>query len=131
MQPFSTSGELMVDWFCMNESLDEDVARLARAKRLIYRRQPKQRVGVRRDYRTYYDAELIELVYQTWGRELALYGYDFDGPTGNGLLTGRVSKAVKRGVRYTWADDTLTVDPSLGWTLKTTNPANPQLARCA
>jgi len=118
MQPFSTTGELMVDWFCRNETLDDDFASLAKAKRLIYRKQPKQRVGERRDYRSYYDDKLIDLVYQTWGRELSLFGYSFDGPTNDGLLVGAVPRRVKQAVRYTWSNDTLTVDPALGWSPK-------------
>lgn len=115
MQAFSSSGELMVDWFCKNETLNKDLSSLARARRLIYRAQPRQRVGKHRDYRSYYSDTLIDLVYRTWGRELSLYGYGFDGPTGDALLNGPVPRRVKRAVRYTWADDQLKIDPALGW----------------
>ena len=131
MQAFSSSGALMVDWVCKNESLDDDLRQLASAKRLAYHQRPKQRVGKRRDYRSYYSDTLIDLVYQTWGRELALYGYHFDGPTSDGLLVGAVSKQVKQAVRYTWADDQLSIDPKVGWTANAPKPANHPLPQCA
>lgn len=117
MQAFSSSGALSVDWFCRTEQLDKGLEELAHAKRLIYRRQPKQRVGERKDYRAYYDDKLISLVYETWGRELSLYGYDFDGPRDNAHLLGPVPKRIKKAVRYTWADDKLTIDHALDWSI--------------
>jgi hypothetical protein len=38
-----------------------------------------QRVSVKRDYRLFYTDKLIDLVYQTWAREMGLFGFDFDG----------------------------------------------------
>lgn len=131
MQAFSSSGDLMVDWFCRNESLHDDLTQLAKAKRLAYTQRPKQRVGKRRDYRTYYDDRLVDLVYQTWGRELALYGYGFDGPNDDALLHGPIDASTRRAVRYTWHDDTMTIAAELDWSATPHATRDQALAHCA
>ena len=41
---------------------------------------PHENKSVHRDYRSYYDNELRELVSRFCARDLELFGYDFDGP---------------------------------------------------
>ena len=109
-QLFSDAGEFVCDWVCRNETLDADLAKLASSVGAQYTQGPRQRVGKHDDYRTYYTPELIRLVETTWGRELALYGYDFDGVRdGAGSLVGPIEPAQREAVRYDWAADVLAV----------------------
>lgn len=80
-QLFAESGRFLPNWVCRSESLDKELAELCAAWGLRYRKSAPQRVstGRKRDYRYYYNDELCELVSKTWGRELAMYGYSFDG----------------------------------------------------
>ncbi|MEM7682288.1 MAG: hypothetical protein AAF288_10070 [Planctomycetota bacterium] len=116
-QLFDSDGALVVDWVCRNESLDDDLAALAKRRGLVHHKRDKQRVGSarRRDYRTYYDDTLIDLVERTWGRELDLYGYAFtpgsmvrplEGEPAR-LWRGATDKA-RQSVRYRWDRDELT-----------------------
>jgi hypothetical protein len=112
-QLFCSDGRLVVDWLNRNDSLDADLAALASRMKLTYRQQPKQRVGNRKDYREYYTPELVDLVYQTWGRELRLFGHDFDGATdAPGVLYRAIDRNTRARIRYTWADDALHFDGS-------------------
>lgn len=118
-QLFDSGGVLVADWICKNESLDDDLVALAKRRGLMHQRRAKQRVGSarRRDYRTYYDDALVELVERTWGRELDLYGYGFAPGSlvrpGQGeaprLWRGVPSEA-KRALRYWWDQDVLSRD---------------------
>ena len=71
-------------------------------------------MGDVKDYRSYYNDALIDLVKSTWGREMSLYGYDFEGAASSIPILGReVSSDIKRGVFYDWFSDTLTVNGSV------------------
>jgi hypothetical protein len=51
---------------------------------------------------------LIEIVYRTWGRELDLFGYDFDGiKPGPNSYYQAVSVESKNQVKYFWESDKL------------------------
>lgn len=104
---FSYHGDLIVDWINRTETLDEDLKALAKYRHLIYSRKRKQRVGTRdRDYRSYYNDDLIDLVYKTWGRELKLFGYTFEGlNTEKAVLKRKIKVAQKRNVKYFWESD--------------------------
>jgi hypothetical protein len=72
---------------------------------------PRQRVQKHRDYRTYYNDGLRELVETTWARELRLFGYDFDGHHPElASLTGHLADERRRRYVYLWAEDRLLVD---------------------
>lgn len=108
---FSSGGSLMVDWLNRTNTLDQDLARLAEKKGLIYRRKEKQRVGKNKDYRQYYNDELIDLVEKTWSRELRLFGFSFEeNDTTTGRLGREISPEDKAAVSYRWDKDELIVD---------------------
>ena len=110
-QLFCNNGEMVVDWFNRTESLDDDLTELASQAGKQFQRRDKQRVGAHEDYRKYYTDALIDLVNKTWGRELRLLGYRFDGTedTSEGLYRV-VEPDRKSRIRYFWDDDRLTID---------------------
>lgn len=109
---FSYHGDLIVDWINRTETLDGDLKALAIYKHLSYSRKGKQRVGVRdRDYKSYYNDKLIELVYKTWGRELELFGYTFEGLNiQKAVLKRKIEVSQKRNIKYFWKDDKLLIN---------------------
>lgn len=110
-QIFSDSGRLVVDYLARNESLDDDLKAFSGELGLNYVRKPRQRVGGMDDYRSYYTDSLIDLVTQTWGRELRLFGYDFGGmQAGSALIKRRIDSITKRRIKYFWIDDRLIID---------------------
>ena len=110
-QVFSDNGDLVTDWLLRNETLDGDLEMLSRELGLTYHRKDRQRLGIHDDYRTYYDDSLVELVRRTWGRELDLLGYTFDGLAPSTALLGRqIEKGTKSRVKYLWESDRLFVD---------------------
>ncbi len=109
-QLFCNNGQLIVDWINRNETLDADLEILAGMHNRPYTKREKQRVGHETDYRTYYTDELIEIVYKTWGRELDLFGYDFDGvKPGSNSYYQAVNVESKNRVKYFWESDKLIV----------------------
>ena len=113
-QLFCSNGQLVSDWINRMESLDDDLAALAAMAEVIHNPRPKQRVGKRRDYRQYYTDSLVELVYETWGRELKLFGYDFEHPeSSSGLLSRDIDPQTKEGILYSWSEDQLSVNGEL------------------
>jgi hypothetical protein len=113
-QLFCDNGELIVDWLNRTETLDEDLEALAEYLRINYRKGSRQRVGEHQDYRSYYNDSLIELVYQTWGRELRLFGYNFEGfDITSAILKRKIDKRIKKMVTYDWATDSLVVQNQL------------------
>jgi hypothetical protein len=110
-QLFSNNGYLVADWINRTETLDEDLKELASKSNLPYNPSMKQRVGHKTDYREYYTESLIDLVYETWGRELRLFGYDFDGiKTSSNALYRWVSESEKENIHYLWDEDKLSID---------------------
>jgi len=66
---------------------------------------------MRKEYRVYYSDELIDLVYQTWGAELSLFGYDFEGSyPDRAILPKVINSTLRDRVHYNWAIDELTID---------------------
>jgi hypothetical protein len=56
----------------------------------------------------------VELVYETWGRELKLFGYDFENPeSSSGLLSREIDTKMKKSIWYSWSDDQLSVNGEL------------------
>ena len=108
-QLFSSDGELIVNWINRNEILDDDLSQLAAHVNVSYIQQTRKRVARDDDYRTYYTTDLIQLVSDTWGRELGLFGYDFDGLNDNykDKLYHHVEDSQKQKIQYFWETDTL------------------------
>ena len=68
-------------------------------------------MGKHNDYRTYYTDSLIDLVAETWGRELKLFGYTFDGlDVSMAILKKFVDKETQMRIHYSWKTDKLLID---------------------
>lgn len=107
-QLFSSGGRLVTDWLNRTHTLDDDLAALAKYKGLIFRRRAPQRVGNRKDYRSYYTDSLVDLVYQTWGQELSLFGFGFESSSlEKAVLKQRISGNQKNTIKYDWASNRL------------------------
>ena len=100
----------MPDWVARQETLDDDLREMTEFLGLDYHRREPQRVEKHDDYRKYYDDSLIDLVYQTWGRELDLFGYNFDQvDISSALLGNHVDETIKKSIHYDWSTDKLDV----------------------
>jgi len=109
-QMFASDADLIVDWIARTETLDQDLSAIARRLGVRYARKPRQRVGVRRDYRSYYDDGLIDLVSSIWSREMELFGYHFEGWNDqDAILIGKVPRARKKTVHYDIRRDEMTI----------------------
>ena len=74
------SGLSVVDWINCTATLDRDLHAMAQHLGFDFHNGQPQRVGPRSDYRTHYTDALVEIVSRTWGRELELFGFEFDHP---------------------------------------------------
>jgi len=116
-QMWTSDGEFLPRWINRIETLDDDAEAMAHELGCRFRRRERARVGERdRDYRAYYDDTTREIVERTWRRELKLFGYGFDGPTGetltgddNSEMSRRLDPPFRDNLRYVWATDTLTL----------------------
>jgi len=110
-QLFSSGGDLIVDWLNRNETLDEDLERMADKLKMNYQKKERQRVGGLTDFRRYYTDELIDIVYKIWGRELRLFGYSFDNcDLDKAILKQEISREQKSGIKYSWEKDKLIIN---------------------
>lgn len=110
-QLFADNGSLVVDWINRTETLDQDLEMLAKKISLPFHQRPKQRLGEHKDYRSYYTDGLFDLVSNTWGRELRLFGFSFDGiDLDEAVLKNMISSDEKNSVEYHWSKDLLVVD---------------------
>ena len=109
-QLFSSGGDLIVDRLNRSETLDDDLAEMAGSMKIRYRRSPRQRVGGQNDYRQYYTDALTDLVSDTWGRELRLFGYDFDSyDLDHAIMKKDISPEQKSEIMYSWKEDRLVI----------------------
>ena len=113
---FSEDGELIVNWLCRTERLDEDLGELARYAGCTYTPCRRQRVGRHEDYRNYYTDDLIDLVSETWGLELQLFGYDFDGPRDDiAILPRQIHEELRASIRYHWETNHASIPGQQRW----------------
>ena len=103
-QLFNLDGELMIDYLCRQETLDNDLRYLANRFKVYYKRSKPKRVTNHKHYKSYYNKRLIGLVEKTWGRELDLYGYSFNGMN---LRKAKIKKEVTKIAQYFWDSDKL------------------------
>lgn len=109
-QLFSSKGQFVVDWLNRNETLDQDLSDFAREFGFLFIRQPKQRVGNGGNYKKYYTDSLIELVQETWGRELKLFGYSFDEMNiSDAIIKRRIDNKSELDIQYDLNQDKLTI----------------------
>ncbi len=112
-QLFTDNGEFLPDWLNRTHSLDEDLAHFAKEFGVGYAGQASQRIGRKgkeKDYRTYYTDKLVSLVYETWKRELNLYGFEFETlENDKGLVGRKVDQSLKDQIRYNYKSDLLSI----------------------
>ena len=105
-QLFCDDGDLIVDWINRNESLDDDLRRLADHTGATFTRKPPQRVGVKDDYRRFYTDELVDLVNTIWKRELDMFGYGFSSqPDDESPYYLKIPTVIKQKTKYRWETD--------------------------
>lgn len=85
---FDTNDRLLVDRVGCFENLVDDAKTIFAAIDVELKALPTVGKFTRRDYREFYDSGSKHKVETHWMRDLELLGYDFDGITGTGALTG-------------------------------------------
>lgn len=109
-QLFSSGGDLIVDHLIRTSSLDNDLEEMAKRLKIKYRSGEKQRLGLHNDYRTYYNDELIDLVYKIWKKEIELFGSEFDKSVNEkAILKNTITEGQKTNIKYYWDKDLLLV----------------------
>ena len=107
-QMFAEENQLIADWILHQEFLDKELSIFAEKMGLVYQKQNRERVGNHGDYRSYYSDNLIDLIRTTWGRELKLLGYDFEGfNRDKAMLSGEINENIKKLFRYSHKRDEL------------------------
>lgn len=103
------TGDMVVDHLLRTETVAEDLVSLCSAKG--YPLAPIQRANKFVDeWRDHYDDSLIDFVWQTWPREIVLFGFNPDGSYHeNAPLYGDVRR-YKKSLNYDWRNDRLTLD---------------------
>ncbi len=113
-QMFDSNGDMVVDWVNRTEELDADIKAMAQHYGVEYQSKEMVNVSDHKDYRLYYDDELIEIVLNTWGREMGLLGYTFVEPLVPAKLPERMVinrlNHMKERVKYFIEEDLLFVD---------------------
>jgi len=108
-QLFTDRGSWVCDWICRTETLDEDLEAMGKYYGLKYTHRNKLNTSSRKDYREYYTDDLVDLVYETWGREIELYGYSFDKIEccPNNKFRQKIDGKLKLKHKYVYSTDNL------------------------
>lgn len=107
-QLFDQKGPCVVDWINRIESLDGDLADLAKHFGLSFEAGKRQGVGPKqKTFDTYYTESLLGKVCETYSREMAVFGYT--GPDTTSPLI-RFKPLEKNRIRYDYLDDRLYLD---------------------
>ncbi|MGA1130465.1 MAG: sulfotransferase family 2 domain-containing protein, partial [Chthoniobacterales bacterium] len=77
------AGNLIVDFIGYFERLEEDFASVCRRIGVAASLPASEKRGPGRDYRSFYSEETREMVARAYARDIALFGYTFDGIGGN------------------------------------------------
>jgi len=111
---FSYEGNFIVDRLIHQENLDAELAEFSNESRdLWYKKsenKPKVSEGRNPDYRAYYSTSLVDLVKNIWGRDLYLFGYDYENGKVKGIFDKVIDNELKNKVKYIWDTDTLIFD---------------------
>ncbi len=113
-QNFASRGDLVPSWILRNHTLDSDLSNLAKNYGLIYQQKSRQRIGKHEDYRTYFTDDLVNLVFDTWKREINLYGFSFEeNEEQNPTLPREITQEIKNSVYYNYLNDELMVNSKI------------------
>lgn len=72
-------GEIIVDYIGKFESLNESMKHVYNKINIPYQILPHENKSQRKDYRSYYDSESIEIVSQLFQEEIKIFNYTFEG----------------------------------------------------
>lgn len=113
---FSYQGDFIIDRLIHQENLDFELDEFASEDpELIYTKsnaRPRVSVGRDKDYSVYYNDNLVDLISNTWYRDLYLFGYNFYGRS-TGFYDKVILSEQKNRVKYIWDTDELFVDGEL------------------
>jgi hypothetical protein len=110
-QLFSSNGDLIVDWLNRTDRLDTGLQQLASKFKLYYKKRNKQKVSNRQNYQHYYNNRLVDIVSETWSREINLFGFSFEDKINNKcVLSNEISVKNKEHVKYYYHNNTLIND---------------------
>ena len=86
------SGQFVPDHIFHTEQLDKELITYFKQRHnKHYKPASRKQIGQHKPYRTYYDDQLVEEVLQTWRREFAIFGYDWEHDISQGgILSGAV-----------------------------------------
>ncbi len=73
------NGEIIVNYIGKFESLAESMEHVYSKIGESYQELPHENKSKRKDYRSYYDIESIEIVEKLFKKEIALFNYTFEG----------------------------------------------------
>ena len=105
-----STGRFLVDWLNRTEAVDDDLPEMCRIRRFPYRGVGTLNKEVDKDWRGYYDDDLIDLAWRVWAREVAMFGYTRDGGYSQDALLHRDVSRFKPRLSYDWRDDTVRLD---------------------
>ena len=112
-QVFSSKGDIIVDYIARTHTLDEDCNQFAKKYNLKYTRKLKQRVGRSNDERNlndFYSDGMIDLVNNTWNKELNLYGFTYEEEIRKSAIIPRiVDQKHKKAIKYDYWNDRLVI----------------------
>jgi N-methylhydantoinase A/oxoprolinase/acetone carboxylase beta subunit len=100
-----STGRFLIDWLNRTEAVDDDLPEMCRIRRFPYRGVGNLNREVDKDWRSYYDEDLIDLAWRVWAREVAMFGYTRDGGYSDDALLHRDVSRYKPRLTYDWRDD--------------------------
>ena len=74
------NGQLGCDFIGRFENLNDSITQISKNINIDLSRLPHLKKVQHRDYRTYYDDSLSELVHNLWHKDISAFGYDFSSP---------------------------------------------------
>jgi N-methylhydantoinase A/oxoprolinase/acetone carboxylase beta subunit/tetratricopeptide (TPR) repeat protein len=105
-----SSGRFLIDWLNRTEAVDKDLPEMCRVRDFPYRGVGTVNKEVDKDWRSYYDDDLIDLAWRVWAREVAMFGYTRDGGYSEDALLHRDISRFKPRLTYDWRDDIVRLD---------------------
>jgi N-methylhydantoinase A/oxoprolinase/acetone carboxylase beta subunit/tetratricopeptide (TPR) repeat protein len=105
-----SGGHFLIDWLNRTEAVDDDLPEMCRLRGFPYRGVGTLNKEVDKDWRSYYDDNLVDLAWDVWAREVAMFGYTRDGGYSDDALLHRDVSRFKPRLTYDWRDDTIRLD---------------------
>lgn len=100
-QLFNQKGEKIVNWINRNESLDQDMGKLAKFLNFKYKAGKPKRKGPTKELYKYFDDKLTDSVFNCYKREFSLFGYEVN------CKSLKKCKLNNLGMQYDYKNDNL------------------------